>query len=205
MAVKHGAWVRDGDMVRHRDCQGEAASVASPEAGFVVPTMDEVRHHAALTGFTKWHWAAVVACYVVESESRANLSADAKTSMLSPLEFASLGITGLESKDTVRVYLHNWMEHSSGVRPEPGVSIEIPSMDTWPTKRTRKRERGSTPTPADMPKPRTKAWHQRLAETGDPVEAASIIRKHTKIPDEIGRELVRQSEPAQVPSLRAVN
>lgn len=198
MAVKTGAWIREGDMVRHRDWQGEAAPVASPEAGFAVPTMDEVRHHAALTGFTKWHWAAVVACYVVESEHGGDRS-KAKNG-LAPSDFAALGITGLTNKDTVRVFLHNWMEHSGGVRPEPGEVVEIPSMDTWPTKRTRNRER-----PAVDPSPRAKPWHQRLSETGDPVEAAALIRKHTKIPDEIGRELVRQAAPAPIAHLRAVN
>ena len=144
-----------------------------------------------------------MACYVVEPGAGARTDL-AKSSEVTADDFAALGIAGLQSKDTVRVFLHNWMEHSGGLRPEPGEAIEIPSMDTWPTKRTRKRERPGA-TPADMPKPRTRPWHQRLAETGDPVEAASIIRKHTKIPDEIGRELVRQSEPARVTSLRAVN
>lgn len=196
-AVRNGAYEREGDMLRHRDWQG-AVAVASPEAGFTVPTMDEVRHHAALTGFTKWHWAAIVACYVVESEHGGDRS-KAKNS-LDPRDFAALGIAGLQSKDTVRQYLHNWMEHSGGVRPEPGEVVEIPSMDTWPTKRVRKREQ-TTPTPTPT---RSKPWHQRLAETGDALEAASIIRKHTKIPDEIGRELVRGAKPARVTHLKSV-
>ena len=196
-ALRFGAWLREGDMVRHRDWEGEAAAVASPEAGFAVPTMDEVRHHAALTGFTKWHWAAVVATYVVEGEGKGrNVKND-----ISPTDFAALGIAGVTSPNTVRQYLHIWMEHSGGVRPEPGEVVEIPSMNIWPTKRTRKRERPA----ADDPAPQAKPWHQRLAETGDPVEAATLIRKHTKIPDEIGRELVRQTSPAPVTHLRAVN
>lgn len=201
MAVKSGAWIREGDMIRHRDCQGEAAAVASPEAGFAVPTMDEVRHHAALTGFTKWHWAPVVACYVVEPGAGARTDLGNIPEVLTPQQFADLGIAGLSDPKTVRQYLHIWMEHSGGVRPEPGEVVEIPSMDTWPTKRTRKRERPA----ADDPRPRAKPWHQRLSETGDPVEAAALIRKHTKIPDEIGRELVRQAAPAQIAHLRAVN
>ncbi len=198
-ALKTGVWVRDGDRIRHRDWTGEAAPVASPSGGFSVPSMDEVRHHVALTGFTKWHWAAVVACYVVESEHGGDRSKG--KNHLAPKDFADLGITGLTDPKTVRQYLHNWLGHAEGVRPEPGEIVEIPPMDIWPSKRTRKRER---PAASEVPQ-RSRPWHQRLAETNDPVEAAAIIRKHTRIPDEIGRELLRHSAPAPVAHLRAVN
>lgn len=196
MALKTGAWQRDGDRIRHRDWTGEAAPVASPSGGFSVPSMDEVRQHAALTGFTKWHWAAVVACYVVEPGSGAHNRQKLNSEFLTCAEFAALEIAGLGSENTVRQYLHNWLNHSEGVRPEPGEVVEIPTMDTWPSKRTRKRER-----PAATEPQRSRPWHQRLAETNDPIEYEALLEKYTRL----GPEYVRSSATSPVAHLRAVN
>lgn len=188
-AVTDGAWIREGEKIRHRDWQPQevAAAVATP-AGFVVPTLAEVTAHSTmLHGFTKWHWAAVVACYVVEGEGRGK-SVNAISS-ISPEDFAALGIAGLQSKDTVRRYLHVWLEANDGERPEPGQAVAIPDMDEWPSKRVRKRDREQPPESdeADRPEPRQRQtpWHQRLANTGDPVEYEALLRKHTKIADRV--------------------
>lgn len=84
----------------------------------------------ALTGLselltaTEWEKAAIVAAFVEVSENQTNLS-HASSSMLSPVDFAALGIAGLRSKDTVRRYVKAW-ENTGLDRPKPGENVALP-------------------------------------------------------------------------------
>lgn len=165
------AWIQDGDLIRHRDWVEPAS--------WVPPTIDELSGAVAALGLSRWQWAAVIATYVVESDSRAHANFSMSHEM-SASDFAALGFAALESKDTVRKYLRTWLEHSGGVRPEPGQPVVIPDIP-WPTKRTRERDRTNKPAPKPQPKPRVKTDAEHLATSGDPVETAIIIMR--MVPD----------------------
>lgn len=121
-AKRNKTWIYEGDLIRHRDWR-------SP-TGWAVPPLAELKPALDSSGFTKWHWAALVAAHVVESESRAHVDPHAKNSMRTPSEFASLGFASLSSKDTVRRYLHIWLDRFD--RPSPGEFVEVPPMSEWP-------------------------------------------------------------------------
>lgn len=199
-ALKYGVWVRDGDRVRHRDWhpQGQevaADAVAPAPGGFVVPTLAEMTAHSRmLHGFTKWHWAAVVACHVVEGEGRGK-SVNGK-SAISPEAFAAFDIAQLESARTVRKYLHIWLEHFGGVRPEPGQPVDIPDMSTWPTKRVRKRGEKRKTAPVKQP-PKTASDEEWLAWLNDHLGAKRVMG--------LLRKAAEQTTVAQMASKMASN
>jgi hypothetical protein len=61
---------------------------------------------------------------------RGRTSATSSRGLLSPREFAALGIRGLRSKDTVRLYVERWQATGLPV-PTPGTSVTMPDLD-WP-------------------------------------------------------------------------
>lgn len=161
-ALKYGVWEydRESKRLRHRDNPGAAVVVDHPvvvvddpelpppdpesSGGFVVPPLEQVTTavavRSALEQFTKWHWAAIILTHVEVDEHGGSKT---KSSLaLSTAEFADLGVTGLRSKDTVRKY-HAYALQHWGRRPEPGDTITIPTMDTWP--------KDTGPTPGNMP------------------------------------------------------
>lgn len=85
----------------------------------------------------EWHRAAIVAAFVVISESCAH---HAKTSMRreTPLQFAARGLVGLRSKDTVRRYAQAWqsaVDRGKAKAVSPGDTVLLPALD-WPPKPT---------------------------------------------------------------------
>jgi hypothetical protein len=136
-ALRHGAWVRDGSRVRHRDHPGRPAPTAVI-SGWAVPALDDVRDHLAsldwLRGLTSWHWAAVILAHVEVADGPGQ-SAKVKSDLcLTAVEFAGLGIPGLKSKNTLRRYHKIALDHW-GSKLQPGEPVEIPDPTTWPTAR----------------------------------------------------------------------
>jgi hypothetical protein len=93
----------------------------------------------ALITAKEWQRAAIVTTFVeVDDKPGGDRKkvAIARTSngLLTPSEFAALGINGLKSKDTVRRYVKMW--ESTGLpRPKPGTSVELPDKK-WPPSET---------------------------------------------------------------------
>ena len=92
---------------------------------------------AELTGLgelitaSEWRKAAIVATFVVVSDDGVNFvvtesGEGARTSTLSSVQFAALGISGLKSKDTVRRYAKAWAD-AGQPRPTPGQNVELPT------------------------------------------------------------------------------
>lgn len=165
-------WVREGDMIRHRDWVAPV--------GWVPPTLDELSGAVAALGLTKWQWAAVIATYVAESPtpgrpSAADIVISNNNGWVSPSEFARRGYANFMTHNTVRTYLRTWMEHSGGIRPEPGQAVVIPDIP-WPTKRTRKREPRDVRSAAGKPQPKPTDV-ERIQSSNDPVECVAILRR----------------------------
>jgi len=158
-AVRNGTWVRDGERVRHRDHPGARALVVvepvvedAPEpepveGGFVVPPLEQMTAalvmRSAREQCTNWQWAALILTHVEVHEGRGqpeSIGRNANT--LSTVEFAALGVRGLKSPNTVRKF-HAYALQHWGRRLEPGETITIPTMDTWP--------KDTGPTPGNMP------------------------------------------------------
>jgi hypothetical protein len=59
------------------------------------------------------------------------------------VDFAGLGIRGLESDKTVGVYMQHWLDTHDGIHPEPGAEVELPTEAFPPT---RPDSTGSRPT-----------------------------------------------------------
>jgi hypothetical protein len=86
---------------------------------------------ARLTGLeslltaTEWEKAAIVAAFVTLSEGRgkANVKSD-----ISCAEFASLGIAGLKSHNTVRRYVEAWTIEAGLTPPLKGQDVDLPDM-----------------------------------------------------------------------------
>ncbi len=83
----------------------------------------------ALLTATEWERAAIVATFVTAGNVGDNQHTiePARSSSLSPVEFAALGITGLRSKDTVRRYHDAWM-NAGQPRPKPGDTVALPEV-----------------------------------------------------------------------------
>jgi hypothetical protein len=86
---------------------------------------------ARLTGLeslltaTEWEKAAIVAAFVTLGEGRgkANVKSD-----ISCAEFASLGIAGLKSHNTVRRYVEAWTIEAGLTPPLKGQDVDLPDM-----------------------------------------------------------------------------
>jgi hypothetical protein len=104
-------------------------------------TIDEAV--ASLTGIgalltaMEWERAAIVAAFVTLDTPDGRKPKLARTSQLSPREFAAKGITGLKSKDTVRAYAQAWQEainQGEAVAAEPGATVALPDL-TWESRK----------------------------------------------------------------------
>jgi hypothetical protein len=91
----------------------------------------------ALSGIEKllqareWERAAIVATFVRPEASGGRPAKAAATSgFLNVEQFAALGVQGLRSKDTVKMYLRRWLD-ASGSYPEPGEEVTLP-VEKWP-------------------------------------------------------------------------
>lgn len=78
----------------------------------------------------RWERAAIVAAFVRLSTKGAHLNGE----MMSPGQFAALGISGLKSATTVQLYVERWLETHEGVYPEAGAEVLLPEKDWEPTR-----------------------------------------------------------------------
>lgn len=78
---------------------------------------------------TGWRRAALLAARV-----RLPGSGNASSGVCSPEQFAALGIHGLRSHTTVRLYVQNWLD-AKGDYPVLGAAVELPEIE-WPPTRT---------------------------------------------------------------------
>lgn len=79
----------------------------------------------------EWERAAIVATFVRAEASGGRPSKGATSSgFLNYEQFAALGIQGLRSKDTVKMYVRRWVE-TTGQHPQPGEQVMLPN-DKWP-------------------------------------------------------------------------
>ena len=134
---------------------------------------------------TEWERAAIVAAYVHISEGRGkrNVSSD-----ISPSDFAKLGIHGLTSHNSVRLYVRAWsdiVDEDGNVvgqreRPTPGKAVELPN-DPWPPTRT-----GTDG--INSPEGAEKTIEKIITKHGP-----TIIAKQTAKP-EVAKEVVRNKE-----------
>ncbi len=81
-----------------------------------------------------WERAAIVAAFVQLDMTNVDLAARTSNKIKSPSEFASLGIVGLKSKDTVRLYVEAWqfaVEDGAAKPVKPGRVTILPDLP-WP-------------------------------------------------------------------------
>lgn len=84
----------------------------------------------------EWEKAALVAAFVrLEDHGGRPVGTASSSRFLSTRGFAELGIVGLRSKDTVRLYVQRWLDVHEGIYPEPGAKVTLPDLD-WPPTRT---------------------------------------------------------------------
>jgi hypothetical protein len=88
----------------------------------------------ALLTAKEWQRAAIVAAFVKIGEGRGK-SIGNSSSAISPVRFAKLKINGLQSENTVRMYVQRWLDAHDGVHPEPGAQVLLPETP-WPVTRT---------------------------------------------------------------------
>lgn len=91
---------------------------------------------------TEWEKAAIVASFVEEPGQGARTDLATSSQVMSPHQFATLGIVGLKSKDTVRRYVNAWMDQV-GTAPKPGHEIDLPNVEFPQTSVTKDTERGA--------------------------------------------------------------
>lgn len=190
-AVRYGVWLREGDMIRHRDW---AAPAEAPVPGFVIPTMDVIGAGLDLGRYTAWHWAAIIAAHVDPSEGPGRPAVNGKSAnYMSPGEFAGLGINGLSSPHTVRRYWRIWMDEH-GSRPNVGEAVAIPDKK-FPT---------VTGTPADVRAPDARGRRGGFnTSSNDPAEWNAFLAAN-KTPEFIAQHALltaqlaaRKAEPSR--------
>lgn len=200
-AVRRGSWVRDGDMIRHRDWQPVGES-------FTIPTREEIDAATAtgswlarLATATPMQLAAIVATFVYEpgQGSRADLGKSAQVRM-SANQFTKLRIRGLGNHHTVLKYLRMWK--ATGLpTPEPGQTITIPEQRTG--------EPEPAPVPTDFQNPAATKRKRVTLPPPDDVHAWSQLNvKHVEpelLPDLIALLTEYQRNTAADLRLRAVN
>ena len=83
--------------------------------------------HSLLTA-REWERAAIVAAFAKEGQAGRPTKSASAGRLLTPVQFAALGIHGLRSKDTVRRYVRAWA--STGLpRPVSGEDVDLPTID----------------------------------------------------------------------------
>ena len=81
-----------------------------------------------------WERSAVVAAFVRLHDGPGQPSIRTSTNTLSTVQFAALGIAGLQSDRTVRIYVKAWLDSHDGIYPEPGADVIVPT-EKWPPTR----------------------------------------------------------------------
>lgn len=133
---------------------------------------------------TQWSKAATLAAYV-ELPGQGHRSDLAKNSqVLSPREFAKLGIAGLRSKDTITKYVRRWIASGRPI-PQPGDEVDLDGLPEWDTGV----EEAAPNTAEVVPAPPTKepAPKRRKWDDLTPEEQAA----DNAMAEEGGRNLVR--------------
>jgi len=83
----------------------------------------------------EWERAAILATYVQPGAGQgARTSASSSGGLVSATVFASHGIHGLRSKDTVLRYVENWLAERP--RPTPGEDVILDGLPDWPPDHT---------------------------------------------------------------------
>lgn len=131
-----------------------------------------------------WERAAIVAAFVQPSTQGVGLGNT--TSRVSPATFAALGIAGLRTQDTVRLYAQRWLDAHDNIPPQPGAEVELPE-DDWPPSRTgtngHSSEQGMADTIAEMTERHgAEAVAEAISETVPDV-AARVRRPRTMVDD----------------------
>jgi len=84
----------------------------------------------------EWQRAAIVYAFTVDGTRGGDTSIDSSVNALTPNAFADLGITGLRSHATVRMYRRCWqtvIDDGQAEPAEPGQSVTLPTRDFPPT------------------------------------------------------------------------
>jgi hypothetical protein len=88
----------------------------------------------ALLTAKSWERAATVYAFTVVAEGKGKAANGNSAISLTPEQFAALGIHGLRSHHTVRLYHERWAEHGKkGIKP--GQTVTLPTIE-WPPTRT---------------------------------------------------------------------
>jgi hypothetical protein len=82
-----------------------------------------------------WERAAIVYAFTEDAQgsNQYGSSIGENSSKLSLTAFADLGINGLKSRDSVRLYRTLWEEHGDPITA-PGMMVELPTIDFPPTR-----------------------------------------------------------------------
>jgi len=134
----------------------------------------------ALLTAKEWQKAAIVAAFVKPGIRKR------QGQFMTTSQFADLRISGLQSQNTIVMYVQRWLDAHDGIHPEPGAQVALPDIE-WPVSRTGTdgydSEQGAIDTITKIaekhPDALTKAAERSdsVAEaTADAVEQASPVR-----------------------------
>lgn len=93
-----------------------------------------------LVSAKEWERSAIVSAFVRLSVVGVNLSSEIS---MAPTQFAALGIAGLRSENTVRLYVQAWLDTHEGTYPEPGETIDLSGLGEFPPNLSGGRSSGS--------------------------------------------------------------
>src|SRR5262245_14678150 len=144
----------------------------------------------------EWEKSAIVATFVELRTSRGGdpaTNAKSRIGRLSPLEFAKLGITGLRTADTVRVYVQNWLDYNDGKYPTPGKAVVLPDRK-WPPQDENLGSRLSVDPQKAIQQIIDKHGAQVIAEAARRPEVAAAIHDDFEASTEMIRETGRRLE-----------
>jgi hypothetical protein len=98
-------------------------------------SLDEARERLveieSIATATGWERAAIVATFVRID----NADLDVDDQLMSAAAFCSLGIVGLTSSNSVRLYVNRWLDAHDGEYPQRGSKVELPEHRAWEVQR----------------------------------------------------------------------
>lgn len=99
---------------------------------------EELGQIGELLTATEWRRAALLAAVVRmpgSGSNRGSRQVNADIGVYTPEQFAALGLNGLRSHSTVRLYVQRWLDAHDGQYPDLGETVTVPD-DEWPPTRT---------------------------------------------------------------------
>jgi hypothetical protein len=159
--------------------------------GSIGDAVDQLGSVERLLTAKRWERAAIVAAFVRLNEFGDNQHSEGRTSTtLSPNAFADLGIAGLKSDATVRLYVTRWLESHDGIYPEAGAEVALPDDAQWESTRT-----GTDG--AESPEGMAKVLDKMVEKHGSAAVAEAIEQTAPEVVnDAVGQ---RQSKPKPKP------